>query len=551
MLNLYTTKRLAKYSKGKNKQKRLATLTLAETDLSIFFTDISLGYEMVVPQCKAMSCGDIIYRSTLDPVLRMEQQPLAKIEGLCLLGTLMLYLLQRPGVIQGFYDTYIIAPLERMRERAYTKEDFRVGRRLATGGFGEVYQAELLGKENRNLQVILKRAKGFGEAEVWMNERCMRACPSSIAQFITAFGETENIGDPLWICWVYEGDTTLWSAMQKRDFPFNIENTFKQEFKCINVPKADAMFKDVRRRRKMYAKLMKQILENLASLHDEGIVHRDVKPQNMILSNKDQRIKLIDLGAAADLRIGINYEPNEYLLDPRYAPPQQYIMSTSTPRAPPTPLAALLSPVLWQLNKPDRFDMYSAGMVMLQIVFPNLRSDTALFAFNKKLAYLGYDIKRWKESCEVRLRAMKDPALYEGFEVLELDGGAGWDLLCQLLKFKPEERISAREALAHSFCQNNSLLSGIEPKFMIYKLIKKAERELVEMFVGDWMLKKLYKGGQLTETKLESELADIVPRCEMRPKGSATMAFWKTRQAALNKKLQGRRTRSSKLFKRK
>lgn len=59
-----------------------------------------------------------------------------------------------------------------------------------------------------------------------------------------------------------------------------------------------------------------------------GIVHRDIKPQNLIVSTRDAKIKLIDLGAAADLRVGINYVPNEYLLDPRYAPPQQYIMST-------------------------------------------------------------------------------------------------------------------------------------------------------------------------------------------------------------------------------
>jgi serine/threonine protein kinase len=54
-----------------------------------------------------------------------------------------------------------------------------------------------------------------------------------------------------------------------------------------------------------------------------GIVHRDVKPQNVIISEVDQCCKFIDLGAAADLRIGTNYIPNEFLLDPRYAPPQQ------------------------------------------------------------------------------------------------------------------------------------------------------------------------------------------------------------------------------------
>ena len=61
-----------------------------------------------------------------------------------------------------------------------------------------------------------------------------------------------------------------------------------------------------------------------------GIVHRDVKPQNVIISQMHNCCKLIDLGAAADLRIGINYIPDEFLLDPRYAPPQQYIMSPQT-----------------------------------------------------------------------------------------------------------------------------------------------------------------------------------------------------------------------------
>ena len=52
-----------------------------------------------------------------------------------------------------------------------------------------------------------------------------------------------------------------------------------------------------------------------------------MKPQNVIVAAAERRVKMIDLGAAADLRVGINYVPNEFLLDPRYAPPQQYIMS--------------------------------------------------------------------------------------------------------------------------------------------------------------------------------------------------------------------------------
>lgn len=83
-----------------------------------------------------------------------------------------------------------------------------------------------------------------------------------------------------------------------------------------------------------------QVLEALKASHATGIVHRDIKPQNVIISETDSRAKLIDLGAAADLRVGINYVPNEYLLDPRYAPPQQYIMSTQVTTDHPTPYSS-------------------------------------------------------------------------------------------------------------------------------------------------------------------------------------------------------------------
>jgi hypothetical protein len=61
-----------------------------------------------------------------------------------------------------------------------------------------------------------------------------------------------------------------------------------------------------------------------------------------------------DLGG----QIGINYVPQEYLLDPRYCAPERFIMSTSTPNAPPLIVAALLSPVLWSLNRPDRYTQH-------------------------------------------------------------------------------------------------------------------------------------------------------------------------------------------------
>lgn len=37
----------------------------------------------------------------------------------------------------------------------------------------------------------------------------------------------------------------------------------------------------------------------------------------------------------------------------------------------------------------------------------------------------------------------------EGFEVLDLDNGAAWDLICQLLEYEPTRRTSAAAALSH------------------------------------------------------------------------------------------------------
>ena len=72
------------------------------------------------------------------------------------------------------------------------------------------------------------QAKEFGEAEVWMNERLMRAAPGCFAEFLTAFEAEETTSknkgpEPLWLIWQYEGDYTLWDLMQKKDFPYNLE----------------------------------------------------------------------------------------------------------------------------------------------------------------------------------------------------------------------------------------------------------------------------------------------------------------------------------------
>ncbi|KAG1678257.1 hypothetical protein FOA52_013877 [Chlamydomonas sp. UWO 241] len=478
--------------------------------------------------CSTMNCGDQIYRSTLDPVLRGEQTG-PDWRTFLLLATVGAYLFLPPGPLPGLLDTTLLTNLYRMRSQVYTKEDITLGKQLATGGFGTVYKATLQLKDGSSIPVVVKKAKEFGEAEVWMNERMSRASPSSCAEFITALDDpapsvSSPLGNAIWLVWKYEGDSTLASLMQQKQFPANMEKMlFGRE---LRLPKGAA------RNAATIRLAMKQLIECVRACHVTGIVHRDLKPQNCIVSGEDNKLKLIDMGAAADLRVGINYAPKEYLLDPRYAPPQQYIMSTQTAKPPPAAVAGFLSPVLWRMESPDRFDMYSLGVTLLQMAFVTLRNDDKLIAFRRRLEEkYKWDLRAWRRGEE-----KKGKEFAEGLELLDLDGAAGWDLLCRLMSFKPTDRPSASDALAHPF-----FLGGSDNKMAV--ALGKASRTIDDALAGprrmlDDAILSGAKSDDLTEASLMETLGieDAAPRVNRRV--SKTIAWWQDRQAEVNSRLE-------------
>lgn len=113
----------------------------------------------------------------------------------------------------------------------------------------------------------------------------------------------------------------------------------------------------------------------------------------------------------------------------------------------------------FQLNSPDLFDMYSAGIVLMQMAIPTLRSGAGLKNFNTELKTVGYDLKEWREKTRLR------PDL----SILDLDSGRGWDLATKLISergFQRRGRLSAAAALRHPYF----LLGGDQAATVLSKL---------------------------------------------------------------------------------
>ncbi|KAL1317874.1 hypothetical protein HN51_070072 [Arachis hypogaea] len=449
--------------------------------------------------CTVMECGDLIYRSTLPKSNGLT----LTVPGAVLALSALSYLWATPGVAPGFFDMFVLAFVERLFRPTYRKDDFVVGKKLGEGSFGVVYRATPSKPSSKEGDLVLKKATEYGAVEIWMNERVRRACASSCADFLYGFLESSSKKAPeYWLIWRFEGDATLADLLQSREFPYNVETLILGEVQ--DLPKG------VERENRIIQTIMRQLLFALDGLHSTGIVHRDIKPQNIIFSEGSRTFKIIDLGAAADLRVGINYIPKEFLLDPRYAAPEQYIMSTQTPSAPSAPVATALSPVLWQLNLPDRFDIYSAGLIFLQMAFPGLRTDNGLIQFNRQLKRCDYDLVTWRKSVEPRC----GPELRRGFDLLDLDGGIGWELLTSMVRYKARQRLSAKAALTHPFFDREGLLALSFMQNLRLQLLRATQQDYGEAakWVTELMAKSgTEKDGGFTEAQL-LELKEIEPK---------------------------------------
>lgn len=73
--------------------------------------------------------------------------------------------------------------------------------------------------------------------------------------------------------------------------------------------------------------LLEDVLPALQAVHEQGYLHRDIKPSNLYVRSNDQRVLLIDFGAAREA-VGRHSKSVTSLVTPGYSPPEQYTTRT-------------------------------------------------------------------------------------------------------------------------------------------------------------------------------------------------------------------------------
>ncbi|KAL6899360.1 hypothetical protein ACP4OV_006018 [Aristida adscensionis] len=189
--------------------------------------------------------------------------------------------------------------------------------------------------------------------------------------------------------------------------------------------------------------LMLQLLEGVKYLHDNWVLHRDLKTSNLLLNNRGE-LKICDFGLSRQYGS---------LLKPYTQP-----VVTLWYRAPELLLGAK--------EYSTAIDMWSLGCIMAELLLkePLFNGKTEIDQLNKIFRILGTPNEdEWpgysKLPCARGKFVKQQCKLRKKFPAISFTGGltlseSGFDLLSRLLSYDPEKRISADDALNHEwFCE--------------------------------------------------------------------------------------------------
>lgn len=237
---------------------------------------------------------------------------------------------------------------------------------LGSGAMGTVY----LGFScNSNQRVAIKRIKDIYANNKMIRERAHQEASLSFSHpnMVQMIGLCEYTPDygPIFVLSEYVAGITL-------------ETHVREQLDCL--PLVDKIEK--------VATEMCHVLDALQYLHSRGVVHRDVKPSNIMIENGSV-IKLMDLGIAR-LNGGNKYSSYGFIGTPQYAAPEQILRDT----------------VNTEINA--RTDIYAAGITLYELITGNnpFKTDIEAEILSRQISMkLPYDKKIPRSLYNVILKA--------------------------------------------------------------------------------------------------------------------------------------------------
>ncbi|KAJ0988887.1 hypothetical protein J5N97_007243 [Dioscorea zingiberensis] len=192
-------------------------------------------------------------------------------------------------------------------------------------------------------------------------------------------------------------------------------------------------------------KLMRQLLRGVAYLHSNRTLHRDLKPQNILLvdnAEEDQQLKICDFGLSKRLGVQDNGECGDQ---------HSQTVATRWYRSPEL--------LLGEKKYMTEIDVWSVGCIMAEmatkrVLFPGTTEISQLHRILTAMSLSEFET--WPGFDQLK----KDRAFMDGrrrYRPLRsrvpesVMSDVGFDLLKKLLALNPERRITAKDALEHAW----------------------------------------------------------------------------------------------------
>lgn len=175
-----------------------------------------------------------------------------------------------------------------------------------------------------------------------------------------------------------------------------------------------------------------QLFRSLAYIHSQGICHRDIKPQNLLLNPTTGVLKLCDFGSAKILIAG---EPNVSYICSRYYRAPELIFGAT--------------------NYTTQIDIWSTGCVMAELILgqPLFPGESGIDQLVEIIKVLGTPSREQIKTMNPNYMEHKFPQIrpHPFSRVLPRAPPDAIDLITKLLEYTPSNRLTAIEAMCHPF----------------------------------------------------------------------------------------------------